>query len=166
MSWAEFVALCGSVGFGLMSAVVPLANAEAYVVTSQMVTTAAVPVALATAIGQSFGKLMLFLAVRQGKKIPERHARYRPARRAYGPTRSRTIQLTRQLLGLIGTKRWGMPIVFAAAAVGLPPVYAVSLLAGATSMRASLFFVTVLVGRILRFVLLALGVGGVVMLWA
>jgi membrane protein YqaA with SNARE-associated domain len=45
-----------------------------------------------------------------------------------------------------------------AAVVGIPPLYAVALLAGATKMRIGLFGLVVLVGRIGRFVLFALGV--------
>ena len=43
--------------------------------------------------------------------------------------------------------------------VGLPPLYAVALLAGATTMRLPWFAAVVLLGRSVRFVLVALGVG-------
>ena len=46
-----------------------------------------------------------------------------------------------------------------AAVVGVPPLYAVALLAGATTMRLPWFAAVVLLGRSLRFVLVALGVG-------
>ena len=65
-----------------------------------------------------------------------------------------------QLLAWSGQKRWGLPIVLLAAVVGIPPLYAVALLAGATKMSAVWFALVVLVGRVTRFVLLALGVGG------
>ena len=45
-----------------------------------------------------------------------------------------------------------------AAVTGLPPLYAVALLAGATKMRLGWFTVAVLVGRTARFVLVARGV--------
>jgi membrane protein YqaA with SNARE-associated domain len=41
--------------------------------------------------------------------------------------------------------------------VGIPPLYAVALLAGATRMPVLGFALTVLVGRVARFVLVATG---------
>jgi hypothetical protein len=47
--WPELVALLTSVGFGVVSAVVPVANAEAYVIGSQVSAVAgAVPIAVAS----------------------------------------------------------------------------------------------------------------------
>ena len=62
------------------------------------------------------------------------------------------------LLRLVGTKRWGLPITLLAAVVGIPPLYAVALLAGATTMKLRYFAPVVLVGRITRFLLVAYGV--------
>ncbi|MFP5282211.1 MAG: hypothetical protein ACLGIF_02025, partial [Actinomycetes bacterium] len=84
--------------------------------------------------------------------------------RPSGRVRRQVRVIIAWLLALVGTKRWGLPIVFLAAVVGLPPVYAVSLLAGATTMATHWFFLTVLVGRILRFVLLAVGIGEALLL--
>ena len=47
--------------------------------------------------------------------------------------------------------------VLVAAVVGIPPLYAVALLAGATKMKAYWFGLMVLIGRITRFVLIAEG---------
>ncbi len=47
-----------------------------------------------------------------------------------------------------------------AAVIGLPPLYAVTLIAGASKMRALWFGVIVAVGRVARFVLVALGIAG------
>ena len=65
-----------------------------------------------------------------------------------------------KLLDLVGQERWGLPIVLLAAIVGIPPLYAVALLAGATTMRALWFVLVVLVGRVTRFVLVASGLNG------
>ena len=89
-----------------------------------------------------------------------RHRRAEARREAVGRARARFRAVVARLLELVGQKRWGLPIVLLAAVVGLPPLYAVALLAGATTMRAIWFALVVLVGRITRFVLLALGVGG------
>jgi hypothetical protein len=120
--WAELVALLTSIGFGTVSAVIPIVNAEAYVIASQMSAVAGpIPIAIGIAIGQTVGK---------------------------------------QLLDLVGQERWGLPIVFVAAVIGFPPLYAVALLAGATTMSPVWFGLTVLVGRLCRFLLVATGFYG------
>lgn len=162
ISWAELAALLTSVGFGALSAVLPVANAEAYVAASQF-SHAADPVAVVVgiAVGQTIGKVLLFYGVRQGKELTVvRHRRAALRIRPVGPARARFRASVRSLLTLVGKKRWGLPITFVAAVVGLPPLYALALLAGATRMRLQYFGAVVLVGRLLRFVLVAYGVGG------
>ena len=160
--WTELLALLTSIGFGVISAVVPVANAEAYVIGSQVSAVAGlVPIAVGVGIGQMFGKLVLFFSVRKGKDLPFiRHRREEARREPVSRTRARFRHGVARLLELVGQKRWGLPIVLLAAVVGIPPLYAVALLAGATAMRAIWFSVVVLVGRVARFLLLALGVGG------
>jgi membrane protein YqaA with SNARE-associated domain len=162
IGWAEVAALLTSVGFGTLSAVLPVANAEAYVAASQF-SHAAGPVAVVVgiAVGQTIGKILLFYGVRRGKEFKGvRHRRAVLRMRPVGPARARFRASVRSLLTLVGRKRWGLPITFVAAVVGLPPLYAVALLAGATRMRLHHFGAVVLVGRLLRFVLVAYGVEG------
>ena len=162
LGWAEIVALLTSVGFGVLSAIFPLANAETYVIASQVSAVAGVvPIAVGVGIGQTIGKIALFLGVRRGRESRFAHRqRSRIKSQPTGPARERIRSMTRRLLILVGTKRWGLPIVFLAAVVGIPPLYAVALLAGATKMRLLWFGLVVLVGRLTRFVLVALGVQG------
>lgn len=162
LGWPEVLALLTSVGYGTLSAVFPPANAEAYVIASQMSSVAgAVPVAIGVAVGQTIGKLLLFLGVRRGRAF--RFARHRTSTEPVlpvGPTRTRIRGWIAALLGLIGQKRWGLPIVALAAVIGFPPLYAVALLAGATKMRTLWFGIVVFVGRITRFTLIAVGIHG------
>jgi membrane protein YqaA with SNARE-associated domain len=160
LGWPEIAALLTSIGFGVLSAVFPLANAEGYVIASQVSTAAGVvPIALGVGIGQTIGKVALFVAARGGRNSHFVHTQRDKARgRPVGPTRQRLRAALRRLLELVGTKRWGLPIVFVAAVVGIPPLYAVALLAGATKMKLLAFAPVVLVGRLSRFVLVALGV--------
>jgi len=157
--WPELAALMTSLGFGVLSAIFPLANAEGYIIASQVSAVAgAIPVAVGIGIGQTIGKLMLFLGVRGGKStrfFSEHKEKVRA--RPVGPTRMRFRRALRTLLELVGTKRWGLPIVLLAAVVGIPPLYAVALLAGATKMKLALFALVVLAGRVTRFVLFAAG---------
>jgi membrane protein YqaA with SNARE-associated domain len=163
IGWTEVAALLTSVGYGALSAVFPVASAEAYVVASQVSRAAGpVVVALGLAVGQTIGKVLLFYGVRRGKDTKTvRHQRESLRARPVGPARARFRTVLRVLLDLVGQKRWGLPITFVAAVVGLPPLYAVALLAGATRMRIGYFAAVVLGGRAVRFVLMAYGVGGI-----
>ncbi len=160
--WPAVLALLASVGFGVLSAIFPLANAEAFVVMSQMSAAAgALPIAIGVGVGQTIGKLTLFLGVRRGKQSRLLHRqRDRIRARPAGPVRQRFRRDVRRLLQLVGTKRWGLPIVALAAVIGIPPLYAVALLAGATKMKLAWFAAVVLLGRLSRFVLVAQGVHG------
>jgi membrane protein YqaA with SNARE-associated domain len=162
VGWSEVAALVTSVGFGTLSAVVPVANAEAYVAANQLVHAAGpLAVVIGVAVGQTLGKVLLFYGVRRGKDTSVvRHRRAALRAHPVGPARARFRVAVRALLELVGRKRWGLPITFVAAVVGLPPLYAVALLAGATRMRLLYFGGVVLVGRLLRFVLVAYGVQG------
>jgi membrane protein YqaA with SNARE-associated domain len=165
-AWADVLALLTSIAFGTLSAVVPIANAETYVIASQVSAIAGpVPIAIGVGIGQAIGKLLLFLGVRRGKEfaIVRRRREQRQRQRQskpVGPARAKFRAIVAKLLDLVGQKRWGLPIVGIAAVVGIPPLYAVALIAGATTMRTILFALVVLVGRITRFVLVALGITG------
>jgi membrane protein YqaA with SNARE-associated domain len=160
--WAELVALLTSIGFGTVSAVIPIANAEAYVIASQMsAVVGPVPIAIGIAMGQTVGKLLLFFGVRRGKELSFiKHRREVRRQRPVGPTRARFRAAMAKLLDLVGQERWGLPIVLVAAIVGFPPLYAVALLAGATTMSPVWFGLTVLVGRLCRFLLVATGFYG------
>lgn len=149
-----------SVGFGVVSAIVPVINAEVYVLVSQVSAVAgAVPVAVGVGIGQTIGKCLLFYGVRRGRQfrfVREHRQRARTKERSrVGQAGYDAIQL---LLRLVGTKRWGLPITLLAAIVGFPPLYAVALLAGATKMKLRYFAPVVLLGRVTRFLLVAYGV--------
>lgn len=160
MTWGVLAAWLTSVAFGVVSAIVPVVNAELYVLVSQVSAVAGVvPVAVGVAVGQTIGKCLIFSGVRRGRQfrfVRERRekARTRPRGRV-GEALHEALQL---LLQLVGTNRWGLPITLLAAVVGFPPLYAVSLLAGATTMKLRYFALVVLVGRVTRFLLVAYGV--------
>ena len=158
--WVELAELVTSLGYGVLSAVFPLANAESYVVVSGLASLGrTAPVVAGVALGQTLGKVLLFLGVRRGRQLPlVRRERTRLGSQAVGPVRRRFRSTVAVLLRLLGEKRWGLPVVLLAAVTGCPPLYAVALLSGATRMRLGWFAATVLVGRTLRFLLLAHGV--------
>lgn len=152
-----------AVGFGIGSAVIPVLNAEAYVL-GVGVSGALDPVVagIGVAIGQTIGKLAMFLAVR-----------YRPgyaARKTKEPkpvnldTRwGRFVQwnrdVSKRLLDAMSDRKWGVPVTLLSAFVGIPPLYGVAIIGGASRMGILTFTLSVLTGRTARFILLALGVG-------
>lgn len=160
MTWGVLVAWLTSVAFGVVSAIIPVVNAEVYVLVSQVSAVAGVvPVAVGVGIGQTIGKCLLFVGVRRGRQfrfVREHRAAVRSEPR--GRWRQAWHDAIQSLLRLVGTKRWGLPITLLAAVVGFPPLYAVALLAGATTMKLRYFAPVVLVGRITRFLLVAYGV--------
>jgi membrane protein YqaA with SNARE-associated domain len=144
-----------SVGYGLLSAVVPLANAEAYVAAARAAgLNFGFLVAIAVSIGQTMGKAILFLSVRHGRNLPyftRRAAADKP------PRWPRLRAFADRLLTLVGSP-WGVPITLLGAIIGIPPIYPLALVAGATRMPLSLFCIAVFVGRCVRFGLLTIGV--------
>ena len=150
-----------SIGFGTVSAIVPIVNAEAYVIASQMsAVIGPIPIAIGIAIGQTVGKLVLSSACVRERELLFRQASARdpettPVRRV----RARFRAFMASCLTW-WDKALGLPIVLVAAIVGIPPLYAVALLAGATTMKPLWFGLTVLVGRLCRFLLVASGFHG------
>ena len=136
--------------YGVVSALVPVVNAEAYalVLAGRTQPTLAVLVVLALAAGQTVGKLVLFEAARRGSGRLER----RFATRCEG----RAARWADRIRDSLRSRRTGLPMVLASAALGVPPLAAVSLAAGAAGQRRWEFGMLCLVGRIARFALLVL----------
>jgi membrane protein YqaA with SNARE-associated domain len=152
-----------AVGFGIGSAVVPVLNAEAYVL-GVGVTHALNPLvaALGVSVGQTLGKVAMFLAVRYrpgyaARKTKEPKSVDLDTR--WGRFVQRNRDLTKRLLDAMSDSRWGIPVTLLSAFVGVPPLYGVALIGGASRMKTVVFTLSVLIGRCGRFVLLALGVG-------
>jgi len=139
-----------ALGFGLVSALVPVVNAEAYAITAGAVHPAGlVLVVIALAVGQTAGKVVIFEAARSGSG--------RLVRRRQGKVAaSRWASWSDRLRVALTGRRAGPALVFASASVGVPPLLAVSLAAGAAGQRRCWFALTCLAGRTLRFGLLAL----------
>jgi membrane protein YqaA with SNARE-associated domain len=155
-----------SVGYGLLSSLVPIFNCEIYIVASQVGGfTEEVTTAVGCAVGQTIGKVGTVLALRRGgrsglaRRLRER--RERP-RKPAGHVRTRLRAWSDRLLGLLGQRRWGVPIVFVSACLAIPPLYAVTLAVPATRMSVIAFGVAVLLGRMVLFLAIAFGVSALV----
>jgi len=135
---------------GVVSALFPLVNAEAYALVAAARTNVALTlgVAVALAVGQTVGKLVLFEVARRG--TGRLHARFS----RHGG--SRVERWRGRVCGLMTRRRTGLPTVLASATVGLPPLAMVSLVAGASAQKRFEFGAVCLIGRTARFAALAL----------
>ena len=149
--------LFGGLGYGFVSAFVPVVNAEAFVVAA-----AAGAAALAwwgvlgVTLGQTAGKVAIFLLARKG--VHRRFLRARPKRPARPPAGGWRAAVhawsSRLLLQL--DRRWvGGLVVLVSAAGGVPPLAVVAVVAGLRRTPLVTFIVAVLVGRLARFAVVA-----------
>ncbi|RLP86775.1 VTT domain-containing protein [Micromonospora sp. CV4] len=142
-----------ALGYGLASALVPVVNAEAYAVVAGHRGGHALVAVLALALGQTAGKLLLFEAARRGTG---RLARKLARRTRSGRAAARAARWAGRIRRWLSRRRTALPTVLVAAAVGVPPLAVVSLAAGTAGLRHWEFAVSCLLGRVIRFALLAL----------
>lgn len=140
---------------GFASAFQPFLPAEAYLV-GVTVTTGAAPVlvGLAAAVGQTAGKVVVFLASRglvQWSFV--RRLIDRP--RSTKPPSAFRRRMT-AFIALLDRPRWSAAMLLLSAVVGIPPLIATSIYAARTPMRLPVFAALTLLGRSVRFVVLAL----------
>lgn len=134
----------------LVSAVLPVANAEVYLVGVALATD--VPewlLALVAAAGQMVGKMLFFLVGRGALDISRLRRR--------GTATGRWAERVARARGWASRHVWGpVALTFGSAVTGLPPFAVVSVLAGTLRMRWWAFAVSGLAGRYLRFLLILL----------
>jgi membrane protein YqaA with SNARE-associated domain len=166
MNWQPLIEFLVSVGYGLLSSLVPVFNSEIYIVASQVGGfTEEVTTAVGCAVGQTIGKVGTVLALRGGGRSGLarrlRQRRERP-RKPVGRVRTRLRDWSDRLLRLLGGRWSGVPIVFLSACLAIPPLYAVTLAVPATRMSIIPFGVAVLLGRLVLFLAIAFGVSALV----
>lgn len=149
----------GTFLFCLLSAVVPVANAEVYLVGVAVTTDhPAALLALAAAAGQMLGKMAFYLLGRGAIDV----SRLRRHSRARGRWTARMVAAAEWC----NLHPWGpSALTLVSAAVGLPPFAVVSVLAGSLRMRWWLFALCGLVGRYARFLAVLLSPGLVPDAW-
>jgi membrane protein YqaA with SNARE-associated domain len=140
-------------GYGVASALVPVVTADAYAVVAGGRGNHTVVAVLALALGQTAGKLLLFEAARRGTgRLAQRLTRRgRPGRVA-----ARAARGAGPIQRWLSRRRTGLPTVLVSATAGIPPLAAVSLAAGTAGLRHSEFAAMCLLGRVIRFAVLAL----------
>ncbi len=132
------VALAVTLAACFAGAIVPVVNAELYVLSLGAVAPPALlpPLVLAATLAHMAGKAVLYCAGRAADRLP-------PGRLA------RRVAAARARLE--GRARLGGALVFASAAVGVPPFYAVAVVSGALRYDFRRFVVLGFAGRLLRF---------------
>lgn len=150
-------------GFGVLSSLIPLFNAELYTVA--MAKLASGPVAtlgvVALAFGTMLGKIFLFEAARRGStrfgigSVADRTHSATSARAGSGRMRGWFAGMNRVLIGWLGDSRLGPLTTLAASVFGVPPLFIVAVLAGVARQNIVLFSLAVLLGRLARFAVVA-----------
>ncbi len=135
---ARFGLYLGSFVIGLVSGLIPVVNSEIYLlaVSSVAARPGLLPIAVLTALGQMASKSILFYAGKGVIKIPTRkyEKKMDAVKQKFLEWRGRTDLL-----------------ILVSAFVGFPPLYVVSVVAGAINLNFPRFFAAGLVGRVVRF---------------
>lgn len=143
----QWIAL--TVGVSLLSALIPVVNAEIYLV-ALVTQQPQLPwwlVGLAAASGQMIGKLLFYYAGRGVLRLPRRLQRLSEwERRGRWAARLKRFQETCRDRPL-----WTVGVLLVSAALGVPPFAAMAVVAGIAQVDVRAFAVTGLVGRFIRF---------------
>ena len=132
----------GSFAIAIVSGIIPIVNAELYLI-GLVLALGSVPEALVLGVliaaGQMIGKGVLFQTARGASLLGEARRPKLAARLAHARTKLARWQ----------SKPYS--VTFVSAAVGLPPLYLVTLLAGVLNIRFRAFLLVGFAGRTLRF---------------
>lgn len=147
------IALGAALAFGFCSALVPILNAEAYLAAAALVGTSSqlLICAAGLAVGQTCGKIVLFEGSTKGFR---RWGARQPTKPRFRWPQWLT-SMSNRLMTMLGSSRSGAVVVLISASVGLPPLALVSIAAGKAETPRWSFVVPCLVGRCVRFFLLA-----------
>lgn len=155
-------------GLGLVSAFLPFVNAEAAAVGAAAKESQGwFVLVVVLALGQTLGKVLIFVGVRRGGRWTSRwtHGRTPAAvdtveveARRWRRWRRALRALTVAMVASIERPVIGPLVFFASALVGIPPLLGVAVVAGASKASLPVFTTAVVVGRVGRFSLIALPV--------
>ena len=142
MGWADVLALLATIGFGVLSAIIPRRQRRGLRLRHPALPRPSTrsTVALGIAVGQTIGKVLLFYGVRRGKNLPGiRHQRAALRSRPAGPARARAPGRPAGPAGASSARSAGAcRSPSSPPSSGIPPLYAVALLAGRDADAAGL----------------------------
>jgi len=139
------VTFAASFAVAILSGLVPVVNAELYLV-GVVLAVGGIPeallLALIVALGQMVAKIVMYQAALRatnlGKRSPRLEPKIEKARAYVEKWRSKPLSVS-----------------FVSATLGLPPFYLVTLVAGMLQVPFRAFFIVGLIGRTLRFATIA-----------
>lgn len=152
--------LAACFGFSVLSALIPIFNAEIYLLANIALVDSALvwPLVLVMSIGTVIGKLMIFWGVRSGKRAADKKLESKAkeltrtkTETKQGPIRTRIRQWSQTLLRFLEDPVKGTLTIFVSAVIGIPPLAVVAFLAGASKQNVWLFGLAVFFGRAIRF---------------
>lgn len=150
-------------GYGLVGAIVPVVNVEAFIVAA-IATELIGPLeaGICLGLGQGLGKVVLFLLVRQGRRLPllDRAQKPRPAPKP-NTWRYRWSRLVSRASRLVEHPRWGPLGLFFSGSLSLPPNYPTTILAATTRINIVVFAVFMTLGFTARYVVVGLAAAGI-----
>lgn len=141
-----------AIGLGLASALLPVVGADAYAVVAGHRGGHAAATVIALALGQTIGKVLVFESARRGTG---RLGRLLVRRGRSGRAAGRAARWTQPIRRWLSRRRTALPTVLVSAAIGVPPLAVVSVVAGTADLRRWEFTVGCLLGRTIRFAVLA-----------
>ena len=135
----------GTLAVGVLSGLIPVVNGELYLIGVVLLTKQlwpAVLLAVLVALGQMIAKFVLYKAAERATALGK------------DSKLGRKIEAARSKV-----EKWQdkpLAITFVSAIAGLPPFYIVTLLAGILGVRFRTFLILGIIGRVIRFVAIAL----------
>ncbi|MET8118036.1 hypothetical protein [Micromonospora sp. NPDC005189] len=158
------IAVLTAAAVGLLSAFLPFTPAEPYLIAAGATTGApAVALGVAAAAGQTAGKVLIFLGARGAIRSTwlQRRLTRRPPAAPQPPGRlgtmlARSKAAGTRLVEVMERPRQATGVLLVSAVTGFPPLLAASVYLGRTPMRPAAFAATCLLGRTIRFVVIAL----------
>jgi membrane protein YqaA with SNARE-associated domain len=151
------IAVLAALAVGLLSAFLPFTPVEPYLI-GAVAATGAPPLALgvAAAVGQTAGKVVIFLGARGAIRSPwlQRRLGRRPPAAPGRLARPRAAGA--RLVAVLDRPRQAGGMLLVSAVTGFPPLLAASVYLGRTPMRLVVFAATCLLGRTIRFLTIAL----------
>ncbi|MET7710653.1 hypothetical protein [Micromonospora sp. NPDC005413] len=158
------IAVLTAAAVGLLSAFLPFTPAEPYLIAAGATTGApAVALGVAAAAGQTAGKVLIFLGARGAIRSAwlQRRLSRRPSAAPQpsgrlGTMLARSKAAGARLVEVMERPRQATGVLLISAVTGFPPLLAASVYLGRTPMRPAAFAATCLLGRTIRFVVIAL----------
>ena len=135
--WLTTFAVC------VLGSLIPFVNTEIYLLSAVALSPRSyvLPLVIAATVGQTVGKIAMYYVGRGVLKLP--------AGRVQRGLEAATARLEARPM-------WGKLFFFFSSLVGFPPLYVMTLAAGAVRMNFAFFVVACLVGRFIHFAVVAM----------